>query len=144
MSDEHGLAFMTFEVGPEGVEWSGASSPAECPLTVPTPEHLNTVNWALDPAHEAPSADSTQVHLLLTERECVSGIEIGDRLVGPDIHYTSEEVRIGFAATPPPGDAFNCQGNPSTPITVDLAEPLGERSLVDLFSVPGDLRDYLD
>lgn len=143
-TEDSGLAFMTFEIDSAGIRWTGASSPDECPLTISTPDGLNTVNWALDPSHEAPGPGSTDIHLMVTERECVGGIEIGDRLVGPEIHYTAEEVRIGFAATPPPGDAFDCQGNPTTPLVVDLGEPLGDRSVVDLFSVSVDLRDYLD
>jgi len=33
---------------------------------------------------------------------------------------TDTRVYVAFAAEPPPGDAFNCQGNPSTEFMVDL------------------------
>lgn len=124
------LSFMTVENTGGSWKWTGAQAGAACPLVLKMAEGLNIVEWRLDPG-ESPTPDSTSLRLLLQERECVSGQEIGDRLVGPEIVYTEDAVLVSFAAEPPPGDAFNCQGNPETSYVLVLDEPLGERELAD-------------
>lgn len=123
------LSFMNVERSGESWSWAGAQAGASCPLAVQVPEGLNTVEWRLDPG-ETPAPESTSLRLLLQERECVSGQEIGDRLVGPEVVYTKDAVLVSFAAQPPPGDAFNCQGNPEVSYLLELDNPLGERNLV--------------
>jgi hypothetical protein len=82
--------------------------------------------------------------VLLTERECVSGQEIGDRLVGPQIVMTDSSIRIAFAANPPEGDAFTCQGNPETPFVLELPQPIGDREIIEGYGIGIQLEDYLD
>lgn len=57
--------------------------------------------------------------------------EMGDALRGPEVLETETEVVIAFAVVPVVGDA-NCPGNPSTPVTVSLDAPLGDRTLRDV------------
>lgn len=125
-----GLSFMTIEKTGDSWNWAGAQSGGSCPLVIQMPQGLNTVEWRVDP-DEKLSPDSTSIRLTINERECVSGQEIGDRLIGPEVVYTDSQILVSFAAEPPPGDAFNCQGNPETPYVLDLVEPLGDRELVD-------------
>ncbi|MEO7398504.1 MAG: hypothetical protein ABIW84_08070 [Ilumatobacteraceae bacterium] len=51
---------------------------------------------------------------------------------------TDDAVRIVFAAIPLTGGQ-TCPGNPSTPVTITLQQPLGDRSLLDGLSI-GSLR----
>lgn len=141
---DDGLAFM-FLTRAEGVwSWSGSQmGSAECPLQYVTPQGLNTVEWRLDPSSAPMGADTTQVSVLLTERECVSGQPIGSRLVGPQIVMTGSEVRLAFAAVPPPGEAFDCQGNPETPYIVSLPEAIGDRVVIEGYGIGVSLEDFL-
>jgi hypothetical protein len=144
-SEEGSLSFMSATKDGSDWTWSGASgSEAPCHLQFVVPPGLNTVNWVLDPAAPALTTESTEISALLTERECVGGIEIGDRLRGPQVVMTEDQVFIAFAAEPPPGDAFTCQGNPETPYVIDLPEPLGDRQLVADLETGIVLDDYLD
>lgn len=141
---EENLAYMFLTRRDEGWSWSGSSINGNpCELQYAIPEGLNTVEWRLDPSGPQPGPDATGIDVLLTERECVSGREIGDRLLGPQVVMSDTEVRIAFAAEPPPGDAQDCQGNPEMAYTVDLPEPLGDRDVVEGMSVGIRLEDYV-
>ena len=98
-------------------------------LSVAYPEGLNQVEISLDP-DSPPAADQTEIALLVTERECASGQPMGDRLLDPQIVETDDRVLLVFAAAAQFG-AADCQGNPSTSVTVTLSEPLGDRELLD-------------
>jgi hypothetical protein len=138
------LAFMFLQREGDEWAWSGSSINGNpCELQYVVPPDLNTVEWRLDPAAPEPGPDATELHVLLTERECVSGQEIGDRLIGPQLVVTDANVRLAFAAEPPPGDAFSCQGNPETPFIVELPEPLGDREIIQGMTIGISLEDYL-
>lgn len=140
---EGNLAYMFLDREGDEWAWSGSSingNPCELQYTIPA--GLNTVEWRLDPSATEPAPDTSQLQVLLTERECASGQEIGDRLVGPQVVMTDTEVRIAFAAEPPPGDVHTCQGNPETPHTVELPEPLGDREIIEAMSIDISLEDY--
>ncbi len=98
-------------------------------LSVAYPEGLNQVEIDLDPA-SLPTPDQTEIALLVTERACASGQPMGDRLLEPQIIEESDRVLLVFAAAVKPGGA-DCPGNPSTPVTVALSAPLGDRELLD-------------
>ena len=139
------LAFMTVANDGGGWNWTGASiNGSPCQLQYTTPPALNSVEWSLDPAAPAIAPDTTTIEVLISERECVSGQEIGDRLLGPQIVMTETAVMIAFAAKPPEGDAFNCQGNPEIAYTIELPEPVGERDVFADRAVGISLEDYLD
>lgn len=144
-ADDGSLAFMSASNEGSGWTWSGASGGGEsCPLEFVVPDHLNTVDWRLDPTGQALTSESTEVSVILNERPCVSGSEIGDRLLDPQIVMTEAQVFMAFAAEPPPGDAFDCPGNPDTPHVVELPEPLGDRELMEGLEIGVDLADYVD
>jgi hypothetical protein len=138
------IAFMNVTHENGSWKWDGSQIGGPCPLFYGTPEGLNSVDWSLDPAAPAPGPNTTSLHVLATERECVDGREIGDRLLGPQVVMTDGEVRVAFAAQPPPGEFFTCPSNPDTPVTVELPQPLGERKVVEGLAIGISLEDYLD
>jgi hypothetical protein len=137
------MAFMTVERATDAWEWSGSQIGEGCPLYYVTPDGLNTVDWRLDPASPV-DASNTTLAVLVTERECVSGQELGNRLRGPQIVMTDDTVRIAFAAEPPSGNQ-TCPGNPEASATVELPAPLGDREIVEGLAIVGlDLADFID
>jgi hypothetical protein len=101
---------------------------------------------ALDDAHGATwvadehwdvGPDTTSFLAWVTETECVGGRSSEGRVRQPLIAYEAEQVAILFYVDPPgtSGPTF-CIGNPPTPIRVHLAEPLGDRRLVDAATLP--------
>jgi hypothetical protein len=141
---DEGPVFVTTTFEDEEWVWSGAQGGRPCPLEFAVPEGINSVDWRLDPARPAPEPDSGTIAVILNERPCVSGQEIGDRLLGPQVVMTDTQVFIAFAAERPPGDTFDCPGNPETPFVVELPEPLGDRELIEGLQVGFDLEDYLN
>lgn len=109
-----------------------------CEPTVALPEglhRLNRVAIGLD-AGSPPDPDSRTIHVLATEQECASGREMGDDLLGPQVVETDSAVLIAFVAIPLAERLVNCQGNPSTPVTIELSRPLGDRTIYDGLYVP--------
>lgn len=141
---EENVAYMFLDREGDGWVWSGSSMNGNpCELQYAVPASLNAVDWRLDPSFPAPGPDALELHVLLTERECVSGREIGGRLVGPQVVVTDTDVRLAFAAEPPLGFGFTCQGNPETPYTVELSERLGDREIIEAMAIGISLEDYL-
>jgi hypothetical protein len=124
--------------------WAGSQSGGPCPLQYTVPAGLNTVSWRLDPTAPAPGPESIEISVILNERECVGGQEVGERILGPQVVMTESAVHLAFAAEPPPGAAFDCQGNPDTSYVVELSEPLGDRILMEGLATGLDLEDYFD
>lgn len=102
---------------------------------------MGNVEWVIDPAFPTPDAATIELHVLATETACTSGSELGDRLLGPQVVETADTVRIVFASIPLMGDQA-CPGNPPTPVTIPLTQPLGDRQLRDGLSV-GSIGDLL-
>jgi len=84
----------------------------------------------------APAATDTELALLVMERRCASGQSAEGRIRLDGLEVTADEVRVRISVSRPPGDAQTCQGNPWTPFTVDLDEPVGGRTVVDANLVP--------
>jgi hypothetical protein len=53
----------------------------------------------------------------------------------PVLEMTPEQVRLAIGVVPRDGRQ-TCQGNPVTPFTLDLPEPLGARKLIDVSAYP--------
>lgn len=106
------------------------TSSASCTLAL-DPAPLTSVQVTLDPA-AATDADSTQLALLVTERECNSGRDAEGRIELVSLQETADAVIVRVAVSPHTEDAAHtCQSNPPTPFTVELAEPLGNREVLD-------------
>ena len=120
-----------------GDRWrlGGLGASPSCDPNVALPDGLNRVAIRLDPS-SPPDPDGRTIHVLATEQACASGRKMGDALQGPQVVETDTAVLIAFAAIPPAERLVNCQGNPSTPVTIELAQPLGDRTIYDGLYVP--------
>jgi hypothetical protein len=67
--------------------------------------------------------------LLVVETECATGRTAHGR-VETVVETTSDEVRLVVGVRRLDGDQA-CPGNPPTPVTIELGEPLGDRRIVD-------------
>lgn len=94
------------------------------------------VSVYLDPAYRAPTADSTELHVLIEERACSGGSSPASRLLPPITRSTVAALRISVSVREVEGGA-TCPGNPRLPVTIVLPEPLGDRELRGL-SVASD------
>jgi len=122
-------------------EWfrSGEAWEQPCGPRVPLMPGLGRVEVNLDP-ESLPTPDSTSITLLVTEEGCASGREMGDDLRGPQVSETEDAVLVAFAVIYKPGIA-TCPDNPAASVTIDLAEPLGDRTIYDgLFWRPSRVR----
>jgi hypothetical protein len=90
---------------------------------------------ALDPDNP-PDPTSTTVHLLVTEAACASGKPADGRVTLERLAQLEDRVEVVVGVEPLPGDGQNCPSNPPTPFTVELDEPLGERTVVDVAVYP--------
>jgi hypothetical protein len=118
--------FATWPVSPEVLPpgTSGARGP-----------DFRRATWALDPAFASPGPASTELHILVWETTCSSGLPMTGRMSAPDIAYTPETVTITIGVRPL-GRPQACPGPQGTPAIVGLAEPLGLRTLLDGGRVP--------
>ena len=112
----------------------GSGTGPPCEPVVVLPEGLNRVAIRLD-RNSPPNPEDAAIQALVTEESCASGREMGDALLGPQVIETDEAVLVAFAAVSPIGPA-DCPGNPSTPVTIQLSQPLGQRTLHDGLHVP--------
>jgi hypothetical protein len=83
--------------------------------------------WVLDPSF-TPTADSTSLRLIVTEKSCASGMSPMGRIEATAFFTETEVVVTVIVNTV--GGAANCPGNPATPFTAQLTEPLGDRVVV--------------
>jgi hypothetical protein len=77
-----------------------------------------------------PDPASTELHLLVNERECNSGEDAEGRIEVVRLEESDDRVSIILGVRPRDVPA-NCPSNPSTPFTITLSAPLGSRELVD-------------
>lgn len=102
----------------------------ECRPTIVL-DGLSLATWSLDPNLPPPDATATTLTAIVTERACTGAQPMVGRLLPPSITYGAESISLVFAARPLQGEMFTCPGNPSTRVTVELSEPLGDRRLLD-------------
>lgn len=104
------------------------------PMTVALPDGLGEVEIFLDP-DIPPDPETDRATVLVREVDCANGREMGEDLLGPQVIETAEAVLIAFAVIPVVGGA-DCPSNPSTRVTIQLDEPLGDRELLNGLAVP--------
>jgi hypothetical protein len=61
-------------------------------------------------------------------RWCASGTAVD--APKPEVTYSATQVTLTIWGTPPGGNSFSCQANPTIELTVPLTEPLGNRKVV--------------
>lgn len=83
--------------------------------------------WELDADAEV-GPESSTVPILVNEVQCASGRSAEGR-IEVAVDYRADEVEFDVGVRPRGGDQ-DCPTNPTTPYTVELDEPLGDRSIV--------------
>lgn len=112
-----------------------SSAPPSEPSATPTVEgQAQPAVWWVAPG-ETLGATTTVVKAILNERACASGQSPEGRVQEPVIEYTAESVTVTISVVSR-GGAQDCPSNPEFPMTITLAEPLGERVLLDGGSIP--------
>jgi len=79
---------------------------------------------------------STTLQLGVVRLEC-SGGETGV-VLEPDVTYEEDRILIRTDVEALQGDAYDCRGNDTVPLTVQLSEPVGQRELVDASCLEGE------
>ena len=120
----------------QGGKWifAGEASGRPCEPAVPLPAGLAEVEVLLD-LDLMPGAADTTIDVLVTERGCAGGREMGEALRGPQVIETNNAVLVAFAVVPVAGMA-TCPDNPSTSVTIELSDPLGQRWVYDGLHFP--------
>ncbi len=108
----------------------------ECGPALVLPPGLNGARWLPDPKHPLPAVATRAFTALVKESACASGQTSVGRVIGPVISVDAEQVLVAFAVRQLPDGFQTCQGNPSTPVLVDLGQPLGDRALIDAGHLP--------
>lgn len=140
-----GDSFGVAGVERRGDRWifSGHASGLPCEPVIPLPAGLARVEVHLD-IDSMPGPADTMFDVLVTEQGCASSRVMGDALRGPQVIETDEAVLVAFAVVPVAGMA-TCPDNPSTAVSVELSQPLGERWVYDgLHFPPKPLRAVAD
>jgi hypothetical protein len=101
-----------------------------CHATVVFPGGVDTAEWWLDPDRAPPDPDDRHVAALVGERTCASGRPPIGRVLPPVVLFALDAVVVAFSTRPLPGGQ-DCPGAPPAPVEFDLAEPLGDRLLLD-------------
>jgi hypothetical protein len=134
-NDEFGATFLAARNGGYLEETALAGKDGWVPTTlvdcqvVPfTTSSPGNASWRLDPSFPKPSAQSTEIHILVTEEACASGSSPAGRILPPVASYQDQSLTIDIAIR---GIGIaTCPSNPSLPVTIVLPEALGDRQLV--------------
>ena len=97
--------------------------------TAPT-DDVSLGRWWLDPAGEAPTANTRELSILVRETDCASGHSPEGRVLPPTFVVRDDAIEVTIAIRRRPGDQ-DCQGLPAYPMRLELPEALGARSLFD-------------
>jgi hypothetical protein len=111
----------------------------QCRVEVSSPGFGNAY-WVLDPDSD-PAASGTELHVLINERACASGEPPVGREILPIVLEEPDTITITVLVEPVSGGA-DCPSNPWHPITIDLSEPVGDRTLFDASVAPRIERNW--
>jgi hypothetical protein len=119
--------------------WVHAGSSRARPLRA-TRDGVRASSWRLDPSRPPEPQDRT-LRILVTEQTFSGGKRAEGRVLPPDLHIDEERLILTVYVSPRPGFQAG-SSNPETPVRIALAEPLGQRvlvdgGLVDLTALPG-------
>jgi hypothetical protein len=88
-----------------------------------------------DPEFPAPAASSTELHVLIEERECSNSSSPASRLLPPLVRYSDDRLDVEIRVRPVSG-SVTCPGNPQLQVTIVLPEPLGSRDIRGVTAEP--------
>lgn len=134
--DDH--PWVAIEVTTDASGWQPATM-GQCSPLVVLSAAFGPATWALDPDMAPPTEATTELNILVWERACSSGNPATGRMSAPVVEYTTTTVTITIGVRPlevPPGTGVSCPMPPGTPASLQLAEPLGPRTLLDGGPVP--------
>jgi hypothetical protein len=118
---------------PSGSPW-GLAQRHSCDLR----RHLGDLGPAevfLD-ASSPPTPEDRRLEILVNEYECNSGRDATGRVELVELTETESAVELVIGVRPSGALQATCQSNPSTPFTVELEHPLGDRTVLDAALVP--------
>ncbi len=131
----HEGPFAIVQASFDGASWKWAGM-GDCRLVGEPGDGWGAANWVIDPAFQAPTANSRKLHLRVSEADCNPNVPIVGRLAPAYVFFEPGTVRIQmFVRTVEPSGS--CAGlkptalGPSKAVTVTLPEPLGTRRLED-------------
>lgn len=115
----------------------------DCRPQLVLPAGIGNASWTWG-GPGSPGPDTQMFDALVTERDCASGQSSQGRIVGPEVVNSGNTVLVVFGVRSLGGPGSingipivqTCQSNPSTRVTVDLGQPLGNRALLDGGSLP--------
>lgn len=84
---------------------------------------------------EPASPDAQQIALEVYERACAGGRPADGRVEIVEQELSDEQLRLVVGVQHQDGD-HTCPSNPPTPLTIQLDEPLGDRTVVDASTLP--------
>lgn len=134
----NGYADVTIEH--DGDSWKAAGWGGCHFLTSTTLTGFEIATWVTDP-DSAPDPRSSTLDVLVMERSCANGEPPIGREIRPVVLSGEDALEIVVLIEEVKGGA-NCPGNPWHATTIELGEPLGERTLVDRHVSPGLVRPW--
>ena len=109
-----------------------ASALAGCAAQVP--DEINAQWTLLDPA--GVNSSSTSLDLGVMRLACSSGVT--GEVTSTQVELSNDQIAIGIVVEPLEGEAHACQGNETAPYTLELQEPVGDRTLIDASCLEGE------
>ena len=125
------LVGLVLAVAVVAVGCSPARTTGSTPSPTPPSTPLGPAEWWVDPAQLPLPESVTTIHGFLLEEHCASGQSPEGRIAGPDITYRPDAVVVTFHVHAIEATVATCQANPRYPVTIELGEPLGRRTVVD-------------
>jgi hypothetical protein len=122
-----GWASVEVTAGANGWRFDGMG---QCSPVVVLSAEFRSAIWILDPAFAAPASGSTELQVLVWERDCSSGSSASGRMSVLSIEYAPATVTI-IVGVRGLGGNQTCPRPPGTPALLRLTEPLGARTLLD-------------
>ena len=113
--------------GPDG--WS-VDAYGACNTQPVLPEGVGAADFWLDPAAPPPGPDATTLQGLIRERSCAGADPPDGRIQPPVVVFDEASVVVTVTVRQRPG-VQDCPGNPAVPITIELGQPLGDRTILD-------------
>lgn len=115
--------------GERGGRWE-LDVAGQCQLQLALPGDVVAGNWWLDPKFPFPTPEDKLIHALVQERACAGGQDPRERIIEPVVFYARLEITIIVPIWELPGGA-DCTGNMAVSWLIRLAEPVGDRRLLD-------------
>ena len=125
--------YASVTAGLNGTEWAYAGMDGGCiPVGAPGKGWYDAI-WEIDPSFDEPTADTRELHLLVRETyvDCAVDVPVIGRLSPAWVFLEQDQVRIHLFSRHLSAGG-QCTGGDSTPVTVTLPEPLGDRVLKDV------------